>query len=224
MNKKIGIVGSSMGENAFGVGKNYLEMISRFGDPIIIMPNDKLIKCDLLIMQGGMDISPSSYGATPGFHTSNSDVFKQNFYDKMFKYYVEAGVPIFGICLGMQQINTFFGGTLFQNAIYHDQSNSRWAKGHKVIVCDENARINKQSEKFEVNSHHHQLVTLNSLSKELIPLCLAEELEQGEAVVEALKHKNLPIAAIQWHFEEWYDEYTFKLINNLLEHKVNVLA
>lgn len=221
--KKIGIVGSSMGENSFGVQKTYLEMISKFGDPVIIMPNDNVVECDLLILPGGADVNPSSYGQTPGFFTSNSDVFKQNFYDIKLKMYIESKIPILGICLGLQMINTFFGGTLIQNMLTHPSSPDRWKKAHDVIPCDENGRVIK-GKKFPTNGHHHQKVTLDTISKELIPLYLADEDDKTETTIECLRHKTLPIVGIQWHFEEWYDDFTINIIKQLLNNKETVLA
>lgn len=225
MNKKIGIIGASLGENSFGVGKSYLSMIAHFGDPVIIMPNDELINVDLLVLPGGADINPLVYGETPGFHTSNSDVHKQHFYDKKLKMYVDNKTPIFGICLGMQMINTFFGGKLVQHIGSHPQSSSRGEKAHKVMPCDSAGRVIK-GEKFEVNSHHHQAVTLDTLSEELIPLYLAGDTEKDRAIgiIEALRHKSLPIVGVQWHYEEWFDQFATEIIYGLLESKDSVLA
>lgn len=101
-NKTIGIVGYSLGDNSFGAGKLHLDYISNFGKPRILMPSDEDVQdIDLLYLPGGLDLNPSNYGQAPGFFTSNSDVHKEYFYRVMLPKYVEANIPIFGVCLGI---------------------------------------------------------------------------------------------------------------------------
>jgi len=220
MNKKtIGIVGyRNTNENSFGIGITYADYFSKFGSLRIIMPDEDLVSVDLLVLPGGADVTPSSYGATPGFRTSNPDLFKQHFYDNQLKLYVESKTPILGICLGHQMLNTYFGGSLIQNLWEHPSSTNRYEKGHKVIGCDKDGRPN--GKKFEVNSHHHQAVALSTLSEELNPLLLAEFMDENEAIVEAFQHKSLPICGIQWHPEEWMDIFTARMIASLLDVKI----
>ena len=114
--KKIGIVGWNTGENSFGVTKPYIDWLSQFGIVQILAPQagvDSTI--DLLVLPGGLDIAPQSMNQVPGFFTSNTDVMKQYFYDVNLNQYLEANIPIFGICLGFQQLCVKFGATLVQN-------------------------------------------------------------------------------------------------------------
>lgn len=223
MNKKIGIVGSSMGENSFGVQKTYLEMISKFGDPVIIMPNDGLIDCDLLILPGGADVNPSVYGETPSFYTSNSDVFKQAFYDNKLKLYIENRTPIFGICLGLQMIATFFGSKLTQHLGGHPQSSSsRSEEAHKVHLIDNQGRVLADKKNtFGVNSLHHQGLLLENMSDNLIPTLVSEG---NQGIIEGLRHKSLPIAGVQFHPEENLNQFSINCILDLLKVKEKAIA
>ena len=98
---KIGIPGWKIGENSFGCGVNHLDFISQFGDPKILFPQDTDDDIDALYLPGGPDVSPSSYGQFPGFYTGNSDVFREHFFQKNLKGYIEKGIPVVGICLGI---------------------------------------------------------------------------------------------------------------------------
>ena len=199
--KTIGIVGYRIGESGFGVGANYLEFISHYGVPRIIMPHEKHVDLDLLILPGGADLSPNTYGEYPRFHTGNPDVFKEHFFRENLKNYV-GNTPIFGICLGMQMLNVYFNGQLVQDLKFHAQSSGRWSTAHKVYKFDE--LTGKPVKKFQqVNSHHHQCVTFKTLGQDLKVEAVApndEGLTLGSNyIVEAFTHRTLPIAAVQWH-------------------------
>ena len=214
--KTIGITGYRSDDGTvFGAGCNYLELISRFGKPHIIFPDDELEKVDLLILPGGLDIAPQSFGAAPTFKTTHQDVFKQFFYDKRLSSYIDAGIPIFGICLGFQMLAVYFGSTLEQHLWRHPQSPQRSEAGHTVEPLPGAKRYAAQP--FEVNSHHHQGVFLQGLSDELEPLVLAKSSPDSDnMLVEAFRHRSKPIMAVQWHPEEWLDEFSFKIIKDLL--------
>lgn len=101
MKKRIAVVGWSTGENSFGVTKPYLEYFSQFGEVEILTPKKGITEgLDLVVLPGGMDVSSSKYGQVPGFMNSNPDVFKEYFYEQNLSQYIDAGIPIFGICLG----------------------------------------------------------------------------------------------------------------------------
>lgn len=207
MKKIIGIPGY-LTETSFGVGKSYLQFAQTFGEPVIIMPHEEFRKVDLLLLTGGLDVNPAVYGEVPSFYTSNSDVFKQFFFDKRLQTYIDNKVPIFGICLGFQQLNVKFGGTLEQNLLWHPQSPDRWEKGHKVKFGGGPAK--------EVNSHHHQGVLTTGVA-DCFDVLAVEDTNDDVKVVEAIKHKDLPIAGVQWHPEEWYDNFSIALLKSLMK-------
>lgn len=209
----IGIPGWKTGENSYGCGVNHLDYISRFGNPRILFPQDDNAEIDLLYLPGGPDVNPAAYGQMPGFYTSNQDVFKQYFYDRCLPKYIERGTPVFGVCLGMQMLNTFFGGGLHQDMKYHAQSKDRWEPGHEVTIV-----IGNKKYEVKVNSHHHQAVLSSDLAKDFIPIAFAKnEEDKKDDIIEAFIHKELPIAGVQWHPEEWRDEFAESLIKKILQ-------
>jgi putative glutamine amidotransferase len=214
--KTIGITGyRSEDGSVFGAGSNYLELISRFGRPYIIFPGEERADVDLLVLPGGLDIAPQSFGAVPAFKTGNQDVFKQFFYDRRLPLYIDAGIPVFGICLGFQMLAVYFGSVLEQHLWRHPQSPGRSTAGHTVEPLPEATRFAAQP--FEVNSHHHQGVFLHGLSDELEPLVLAKSSPDSDnMLVEAFRHRSKPIMAVQWHPEEWFDTFSCMMINDLL--------
>jgi len=214
--KTIGIIGHrSEDGKVFGAGSNYLELISRFGKPHIIFPGDELVHVDLLVLPGGLDIAPQSFGAVPTFKTGQSDVFKQFFFEKRLSLYVDANIPIFGICLGFQMLAVYFGSALEQHLWRHPQSSGRCMAAHPVTPLPDAIRYAAQP--FEVNSHHHQGVFLHGLSDELEPLAITKDNPDSEnMLVEAFRHRTKPIMAVQWHPEEWFDTFSCTMISDLL--------
>ena len=193
--KIIGIPGWKVTEESYGVTSNYLEFASKYGKPRIIMPWEDLIDVDLLILPGGRDISPALYGETPGFKTSNPDVFKEHFFTKKLPLYIESNTPIFGICLGFQQLGVYYGNKLKQHTLYHAQSDDRWEEAHSVEIVDQDNLFHGVD--IKVNSHHHQYFESASFTDELAIVAVAENEDNNEGyIVEAFIHQEKPIAVI----------------------------
>lgn len=199
----IGIVGYKFEERSFGAGINYLEFVSTFGNPRILMPWEEKVDVDLLFLPGGMDTSPSSYSQVPKFNTGNHDVFKEFFFKERLKNYV-GNTPIFGVCLGFQMLNIYLGGSLEQDLLFHAQSSDRWQTAHKVHAgLRPDGKVDKKSPHFSVNSHHHQAVTLKSIAPVVKPLLFAEnedfEISGEPVIVEAFECKKMRIGGVQYH-------------------------
>ena len=199
--KTIGIPGWKLGDNSFGATITYLGFISKFGNPKILLPTDNGVCCDVLLLPGGPDVSPFSFGEAPGYHTGNACVHRQGFFERELKHYIDANIPIFGICLGFQMLNVFFGGGLTQDLPAHKQSEGRYKPGHSVTSFPNNiCNIKKGKDMYPVNSHHHQGVTMKDISPDFNPIAYAENEENSEnPIVEAFVHKSLNIAGVQWH-------------------------
>src|SRR5688572_31496606 len=114
----VAIPGYKSESGVFGGGSNYLEWVNQFGLPRIIFPYEEKVKCDLLLLPGGPDLSPTSYGELPEFKTGEQCPFRQHFFDKRLDNYI-GNTPIFGICLGAQMLNVKLGGKLTQNLLKH---------------------------------------------------------------------------------------------------------
>jgi putative glutamine amidotransferase len=123
---------------------------------------------------------------------------------------VEANTPVFGVCLGMQQLNCFFGGRLIQDLPWHPSSPERGMPAHKVRLVD-------GGQEFEVNGHHHQAVLESMLAPDLRAIAFATSPKAaGFRIVEALCHKQKPIMGVQWHPEDWFDRFCDRNIRSLL--------
>src|SRR5437868_6222162 len=70
---------------------------------------------DGLLLQGGEDMSPESYGETPINPKWSGDKVRDRYEIELFHEFVTQGKPVFGICRGHQLIHVALGGTLYQD-------------------------------------------------------------------------------------------------------------
>ena len=211
--KKIGIVGWKTGENSFGVTVPYIDWLSNFGIVHILSPQKGIVEdLDLLVLPGGADIAPQSFGEVPGFHTSNTDVMKQYFFDNNLDQYLKNNTPIFGICLGFQQLCVKFGGKLEQHYPFNYSSKGRHDKVDTLVFEQQMYDIVLKSSlpvKYEVNSLHHQ----GCFSLPIPFNVLAREKVDGNIEIARFTEN---VYGVQYHPEEINDGISEVIIKQLL--------
>lgn len=229
---KIAIVGRGVGPSTFGVNKQYLDYarqintaINGEGEPLVarvIFPYTTEIEkdIDLLIMPGGPDVL--DIGSTPTVHNGNPDVYYEQFDKILLPQYIEAGIPVFGICRGFQALNIAFGGELHPELYNHPFSKDSEGRGHKVhdlkktdFFCSHIDPQADRKKKMEVNSLHHQGV------KKLATDFIATGVAKGKDwyypdIVEGFIHRELAVAGVQWHPEETGCLFSIKMIKFMI--------
>lgn len=70
---------------------------------------------DGLVMQGGADMWPGSYGQEPLRPEWSGDRVRDDYEIALLRAFIDAGKPVLGVCRGLQVINVAFGGTLYQD-------------------------------------------------------------------------------------------------------------
>jgi putative glutamine amidotransferase len=78
-------------------------------------PDELLDRVDGLVLSGGHDMDPASYGAEPDEATKNVDPLRDAFEIALTRRAVQRDMPVLGICRGLQVLNVAFGGTLHQH-------------------------------------------------------------------------------------------------------------
>jgi putative glutamine amidotransferase len=103
---------------------NYVHAVQHAGGIALMLPPDEqlvedpeevLSLLDGLILAGGADIDPDSYGEPRDPHTVDTVPERDRFEIALARGAIERDLPLLGICRGMQLINVACGGTLIQH-------------------------------------------------------------------------------------------------------------
>ncbi|MFI5010296.1 MAG: gamma-glutamyl-gamma-aminobutyrate hydrolase family protein [Solirubrobacterales bacterium] len=104
--------------------RSYIDAVQRAGGMALLLPPDvyltedpteALEAIDGLLLAGGADIDPAAYGQERHSETQDPVPERDAFEIALVREAIARGVPVLGICRGMQLINVAFGGTLFQD-------------------------------------------------------------------------------------------------------------
>ena len=160
---------------------------------------------DGLVLQGGADVSPRSYGQESARPEWEGDRLRDEYEISLLRAFIDEGKPVLGICRGAQLINVAFGGTLWQDltalvpgTLNHYDSDKYDENFHGIRLepDSELAKLYPNADGLLVNSIHHQAV--RDLGQELNVEARAED----DGVVEALRWTGGSyVFAMQWHPE-----------------------
>lgn len=111
-------------QQAVLLSRSYVEAVQHAGALVVMLPPDELLLTnpeealdllDGLMIAGGADIDPASYGAQPHPETLDTVPERDRFEIALLRAAIERELPVLGICRGMQLINVAYGGTLLQH-------------------------------------------------------------------------------------------------------------
>jgi putative glutamine amidotransferase len=191
----------------------YITAIQRAGGLALMIPPDRHVEknpdavldlIDGLILAGGSDIDPSSYGAERHPQTKNTVPERDRAELALTRRAVQRDIPLLGICRGMQLLNVAFGGTLLQHLpdeVGHE--NHRINPGsfdgsdHDVRLDPGSLAAQAAGEELHVtNSHHHQAIDSVGEGLTITGYSTLDELPE---TIEAPDHRF--VLGVQWHPE-----------------------
>lgn len=180
--------------------------------PILIPPEGDVMlplldRLDGIMFNGSVsNVMPTQYGvdydATPDSHDINRDMTTL----PLLRAALDRGIPVLGICRGLQELNVALGGTLYQEVhklpgrMDHragDGSNEfRFREQHEVALSGQMEKISG-AKTIQVNSLHGQAID------QLAPGLVVEGVAP-DGTIEAVRVENAKAFAIavQWH-PEW---------------------
>lgn len=118
---------------------------------------------------------------------------------------IKSSKHILGICLGMQALGQVFGSKLSNlSEVVHGQSSL-------IEILDRDGLYKDLPQEITVGRYHSWVIDTDALSKELEVTALDKN-----GNVMSLKHKKLPINAVQYHPESILSNYGKEILKNWL--------
>lgn len=161
--------------------------VVRFGSPE---------DCDGLLLPGGGDLHPKFYGAVME-NCNGVDTKRDSEELTLCRDFIAQGLPVLGICRGLQVLNVALGGTLEQHIPNHSQVNGQ-DRIHFTCCSSGQWLEALYGRRFAVNSAHHQ--SIQQLGWGLDAVQWAED-----GVIEGVAHRTLPVYGVQWHPERLWE-------------------
>jgi gamma-glutamyl-gamma-aminobutyrate hydrolase PuuD len=172
---------------------------------------------DALVLAPGRDIEPGSYGQQPHSLLDATEPQRDAFELELVRLALGRGLPLLGMCRGIQILNVALGGTLVQDVSLmapHHPSDPGWASWkrceaaslagapmpphprHEIAIEPGSllAQILRATH-IEVDSFHHQAI--DQLADGLIVTA-----STADGVIEAVELPGRPVLAVQWELQE----------------------
>lgn len=194
---------------------DYVDAIEAAGGRALLIPpsqagaKETVAALDAVVFTGGSDINPARYGEAAHAETFGIDDRRDEGELALLREALAAGIPVLGICRGIQLLNVALGGDLHQHlpeVVGHD-GHKHDPPGtflqHDVAIASETKLASILGSRATVCSHHHQGV--RELGAGLIVTATAED-----GSVEAIE---LPgsgfVMGVLWHPEAGDDRALF---------------
>jgi len=182
------------------------------GDAVFVSPqsevDDLAIRYDGFIIPGGRDLEPSFYGEGPVCRIVPEELVRIDFELSLLSEIMRRKKPVLGICYGMQLINIFFHGSLYQDIYLQMPEALEHARGEHDITIQDNPFM--EACESEVNSSHHQAV--RRVGKGLKPFARA-----NDGVIEAFYAEGPRfLVGVQWHPERMQNSLSRRLFERFV--------
>jgi putative glutamine amidotransferase len=162
--------------------------------PLDVAPAAYVGSLDGIVLSGGADVDAGRYGAT-AHPATMAEPIRDEFELTLLDAAATAGLPVLGICRGLQVLNVYAGGTLHQDVPSHARYDVDPASLTNRISLSAGSQLaDLYGTEIEANSLHHQ--TVDVLGEKLQVTARADD-----GTIEGLEHESLPIIAVQWHPE-----------------------
>jgi anthranilate synthase component 2/putative glutamine amidotransferase len=192
---------------------NYVDAVATAGGEPILLPTgatspDIVSHLDGLVLAGGADLVPESYGQEAGPRTTVVRPDRDASETRLLEVALDRGLPVLAICRGMQLLNVVLGGDLVQHLPdepgvgEHDPGPGRFTR-REVRLAADSQLATLLGDRAAADCHHHQ--ALGKLGTGLVAVGWAED-----GTVEAVERAGSEFCVgVQWHPEAGDDRRLF---------------
>jgi gamma-glutamyl-gamma-aminobutyrate hydrolase PuuD len=171
---------------------------------MVSLVDSALDAVDGLLVAGGADVDPARYGAERHPRTGSARADRDDWEIALTRSAIQRGMPVLGVCRGMQVLAVALGGTLLQHLPdttgTEEHCQVVGVHGRHLVRVSPNSRLGRAvGPRIEVASYHHQAV--DRLPKPLVATAWADD-----GTIEACEaDDNSWTVGVQWH-PEVHDE------------------
>ncbi len=196
------------------MNQTYIRTLEKLGGLPVMIPlqmseetlRGTFERLDGIFLPGGEDVDPANYGEDRHPQLGAVDKERDRTELLLTRWALAEGMPILGICRGIQIINVACGGALYQDLHsqrpdlekhdYFPPKFERFRITHQVAI-EEDSRVGQVLGKVhEINSMHHQGIKRVGHGLRVVATA-------PDGLPEALEMPSLPFAVgVQWHPEE----------------------
>lgn len=208
--------------------QDYLDAVRKAGgEPVqisLLSPPEKLAQIaktlDAFVLPGSpADVDPKLYGAPPHAKTAKPDSKREQTDFALLKHALPGGKPVLATCYGIQSLNVYLGGNLYQDVpselsrrIKHSDKRRNADATHAAHVTGGRLAMLAKKPHVQVNSSHHQAIRQPGEG-------LRVTAKAPDGVIEALEWTRGPgwVLGVQWHPERMpQDPLAQKLFRRLV--------
>jgi putative glutamine amidotransferase len=204
---------------------SYIEAVQRAGGSVLLIPPDPELVADPdrildlvdgLILAGGSDVDPATYGQAPHAETKGFSEQRDSLELALIRRAIERDMPVLGICRGCQVLNIAQGGTLIQHvpdAVGNDEHKRHpgtFEGNEHPADLDEGSLAARAAGELHhlTRSHHHQAV-------DVVGEGLVVSGRSADGVIEAIELPDREyVLGVQWHPEA---DVTSEVVSSLVE-------
>jgi putative glutamine amidotransferase len=173
--------------------------------------HDLLAGVDALVLQGGTDVAPESYGETPLQPQWAGDRVRDRYETELVRAAMALDRPVLGVCRGLQMLNVIFGGSLLQDIATqcpgfpaHREFERYDRLQHDIVIEPDSwlARRHPGHSRGRVNSVHHQAIKTLGRGLQIEARSVPDGLIEAVRYQPAAAQQPSPwLYAVQWHPE-----------------------
>jgi len=174
---------------------NLVQYLGELGAEPVIHRNDELTVAELL------ELAPDAVLLSPGpGRPEDSGILCES-----IPAFAAAGIPVFGVCLGLQAIGHVYGGEVVRAPeLMHGKTS--WIRHRGLGVFD------GLPSPIEATRYHSLVVEPTTL-----PDCLEITAETDDGMIMGLRHRTLPIEGVQFHPESILTAHGHDILRTFLK-------